>query len=332
MLRLIRDFLSASGAAHRGDLTSEGEGAMGIVFFCQSCGARFEVAARMAGKKGHCKKCGQMMSIPRAEQLASMTSMPALAAAGVGSAGSAGPSIGGWLKSDAISAILAPITVDGMRFGTKKPSRFDDIDDSKPYNLAQPARTSNGAVRAPVGAALGFWMRQIGVLQKLFRSLNETAYLLSIPFIMIILAGIVTKSRSTALFGATFVVVLSVGRIVAGLAGLASVPLRSGLDTGKMKKPFRRVVEPIVTIALVVVAFTFIPWLSRGGAASKGTIAERLKANAKVLRAEMKGKVSKAADKAAELDLGKIGTEAQEKLKDVGDRVRGTSEEPRKSP
>ena len=54
---------------------------MGIVFFCQSCGARFEVDPRMAGKTGRCKKCGQTMSIPRAEQIASIAAMPALAAA-----------------------------------------------------------------------------------------------------------------------------------------------------------------------------------------------------------------------------------------------------------
>jgi hypothetical protein len=291
---------------------------MSIVFFCQSCGARFEVAAKMAGKKGHCKKCGQMMSIPRAEQLASMTAMPALAAAG-----DAGPSIGGWLRSGAMSAVLAPITVDGMRFGSKKPSRFDDIDDSKPYNLAQPVKASRGAVRAPAGAALGLWRRQVGKLQKLFRSLNETAYLLSIPFIIIVLVGIVLKSRSTALFGATFVVVLSVGRIVAGLAGLASVPLRSGLDASKMKKPFHRVVEPVVTIALVIAAFTFIPWLS-SGRASKGTVTERLKANAKVLKSEMKGELRKAAD----LDVESLGAGAREKLKGLGDHVRGPREEP----
>ena len=56
---------------------------MGIVFFCQSCGARFEVDARMAGKKGRCKNCGQYMTVPKAEHLASM-GMPALAMAGAG--------------------------------------------------------------------------------------------------------------------------------------------------------------------------------------------------------------------------------------------------------
>ena len=34
---------------------------MSIVFFSQSCGARFEVEARMAGKRGRCKKCGQLI-------------------------------------------------------------------------------------------------------------------------------------------------------------------------------------------------------------------------------------------------------------------------------
>ncbi len=62
---------------------------MGIVFFCQSCGARFEVDARMAGKKGRCKKCGQYDDgaqgrAPRVDE-----SMPALAMAGAGGAAAA---------------------------------------------------------------------------------------------------------------------------------------------------------------------------------------------------------------------------------------------------
>ena len=63
---------------------------MGIVFFCQSCGARFEVPDRMAGKKGRCKKCGQYMPVPKAEQLASMAAMPALAWPAAGCCGGGG--------------------------------------------------------------------------------------------------------------------------------------------------------------------------------------------------------------------------------------------------
>ena len=72
------------------------------------------------------------------------------------------------------------------------------------------------------------------------------------------------KAHSIAIFGATFVVLLNIGRIVAGIANLAVIPLRDGLNLRKYKKPLRRVIEPVVTIALVVLAFTFIPWLSTG--------------------------------------------------------------------
>ncbi len=63
---------------------------MGVVFFCQSCGARFEVESRLAGKKGRCKQCGQYMTVPKAEQLASSVSMPAMAMAGAERGGARG--------------------------------------------------------------------------------------------------------------------------------------------------------------------------------------------------------------------------------------------------
>src|SRR5262249_51219012 len=117
---------------------------MGIVFFCQSCGARFEVDPRMAGKTGRCKKCGQAMSVPRAEQIASMASVRALAAAaavGPGAGGGAGASpVGSGLKEGTSRIALAPITLDRMPIGglksTAEPSPLDVAEDSKPYALA----------------------------------------------------------------------------------------------------------------------------------------------------------------------------------------------------
>src|SRR5262249_13192368 len=79
------------------------------------------------------------------------------------------------------------------------------------------------------------------------------------------LLGAVVGSRSTALLGAAVVVLLNIGRLVAGGANLALVPFRDGLDWSKMKKPLARVIDPIVTIGVVILAFTFIPWLSAGG-------------------------------------------------------------------
>jgi hypothetical protein len=337
---------AAARQAHPERSIRRGEGTMSIVFYCQSCGARFEVASRMAGKRGHCKKCGQMMSIPRAEHLASMSAMPALATAGVGvgagAAAGAGagrdaapsPSIGGWLGADLSQIKLDQLTVEKMRLRPTKPIKpatpLDGLDDSKPYDLAVPLPRSSGRVSGQAAVALGYWRRQIGAIQKLFRSLGDTAYLLSVPFIVIFLIGIAVKSRSTALLGATFVVALNVGRLVAGLANMAAVPLRDGLSANRMKRSMRRVAEPLMMIALVLLAFTFIPWLSRGGA--KGTIAERLKANTRTLRKEMKGELGKVTEGISEIDVEKVGAGAQAKFKKAGERVRGAVEKVRSQP
>lgn len=304
---------------------------MGIVFFCQSCGARFEVDRRMAGKKGHCKKCGQVMSIPRAEQIASMTAIPAIAGARAGSAASGG-SIGSALRANLSEIKLDPLSIDRMPAVSRarKPSAptamsvLDDAEDSKPYNLAIPLPKSSGRVSAGAANGLALWRGQIGKLQRVLRSLNETSYLLSVPFIVLFLIGVAVKSRSTALFGATFLVMLAVAGIVSGVANLLTVPLRDGFNGEKMKKPIRRIAEPLGAILVVVAAFAFIPWLSTGRP-PKGGVGEKLKATAQDLRREMKGTVRKAAG-GAEEKLKEIGDGAEEKLKKIREASKERSE------
>jgi hypothetical protein len=245
---------------------------MGIVFFCQSCGARFEVDPRMAGKKGRCTKCGQHMEIPHAEKIASMAAMPALAAAGVGTAavGTAAP-VGSALEADLSKIKLAPITVDRMRlpFGVKKPALPDLETDSKPYVLAKPLVEGRGRVRPQDNVVLMVWRQQIGGLQRLFRKLNEFAYLVSTPFLIVFLLGNVVRSRSLVMLAATVVVLLNVARLVAGGINLALVPLRDGLDWKKLRKPVWRVAEPLLTMVFIGLAFLFVPWLSTGETATR---------------------------------------------------------------
>ena len=330
---------------------------MGIVFFCQSCGARFEVDARMAGKKGRCKKCGQYMPIPKSEHLASMSGMPALAAAGVGAGAgaravavpragalrTAGPaarggvealSMGDWLNASMSKIGLAPLSMAAIPKRPFAPSALDDAEDSKPYVLEKPDRRDRHVREGkPANVFVAAWRKEVGWIQRIFRWLNQSAYLASVPFIIVLLFGIAVKAHSIAIFGATFVVLLNIGRIVAGAANLAVIPLRDGFDFRKYKKPLRRVIEPVVTIALVVLAFTFIPWLSTGKA-NTGTIAERIRSSAESLQTEIEGEVgrvkAKAKDlnldklgndvveKAKNIDLNKLGTQAQEKLKGLG--------------
>jgi hypothetical protein len=307
---------------------------MGIVFFCQSCGARFEVDPRMAGKKGRCKKCSQAMTIPRAEEIASMVAMPALAAAAVGVGtpsaagdGDGGSSIGSWLKGGISKVGLAPVTVDRMPLYKKKPDPLDDAEDSKPYVLAKPLVETRGRARVQDNVVLRLWRRELGGIQKIFRRINETAYLLSVPFLMILLLGAAVRNRPMALFGATVVVLLNLGRLVTGAVNLAIVPFRDGINLNKMMKPIRRVIEPVLTIALVVLAFTFIPWLSSGKSA-QGSISSRIRAGTETLEKDIKSEVEQVADKAKGLDIQKLGAQAQEKLKGLGSPLDGGAAKP----
>jgi hypothetical protein len=174
-----------------------------------------------------------------------------------------------------------------------------------------------GPVRIQDNLALRLWRRELGGLQKVFRWLNESAYFVSIPFLMILLFGTAVKNRHLALFGATFVVLLNLGRLVAGAANMGLVPLRDGFSPRKYPKPVRRVVEPILTIALVVLGFTFIPWLS-GGRPARGNLTDRIRAGATELEKEIKGEVGAVIDKARRIDVEKLGKQAQDQLKKLG--------------
>jgi hypothetical protein len=273
----------------------------------------------MAGKRGHCKKCGQIMTIPRAEEIASMSAMPALAMAGTGAgtaasagaAAAAGRSMSSWIKDGMSKVGLAPITIDRMPAGFRrptKPSPLDDAADSKPYVLAEPIRPAGGRVTRQDNVAVNMWRRQIGGIQKFFRKINQAAYLISVPFLMILIFGAIVKSRQIALFGAAAVVLLNIGRLAAGAANVAFVPLRDGVKVKKLKQPLWRVIEPALTILAVILAFTFIPWLSRGESSS-GDVAGRIRSGAQELRQDIKSEVGRV------VDVDKLSAQAQEKLK-----------------
>jgi len=236
---------------------------MSVVFFCQSCGSRFEVDEKAAGKQGRCNKCGQRMTVPKGEPIAPKAVVPALAAAAAGK-GPGAPAGSNWLGEMAGNIGLVPLTSDDLpAIGKQKPpSLADDWGDDKPYELAKPDRVSRGRSYTPVSRAKMLWRRQLGGIENLFRWINQTAYLLSVPFIMLLLFGAVTRNRHLAIIGAVVVVVLNIGRLISGFANLAVIPFRDGINWKRLKKPTRRLIEPVFTIGMVVAAFTFLPSLS----------------------------------------------------------------------
>jgi DNA-directed RNA polymerase subunit RPC12/RpoP len=290
---------------------------MSVVFFCQSCGSRFEVDARMAGKKGRCKKCGEQMTVPARGKAAAPAATPhrvtvgasTAVAAGVGSATSPAP---GWLgEVEASKVSLAPLTVDRMP-ALKKPTMFpeDDQADSKPYVLAQPERRSGGRVVTQVSKAKILWRSQLSAIARVFRWMNQAAYLISVPFLMILLLGILVRSHAMANFGAVVVVLLNIARLATGLVNIVVIPFRDGLDFRKLKKPIRRVIEPVVTIGLVGVAFAVIPWLSKSDG-SDGTMKGRIRGEIKKIERKLQDVKDGTSKKAKALGVTPAGKQPE---------------------
>jgi hypothetical protein len=240
----------------------EEKGAMSTVFYCQSCGARFQVDPRLTGKQGRCKQCGQQMTVPTGVQAASKAAEPELAAVGAGIVPGSN-----WLGQVQPSEVsLAPLTIDRMP-AVKKPSMFpeDDLADSSPYLLAEPAKRAGGKPVSHVSEAKVWWRRKLGVIERFFRWINQSAYLVSVPFLMVLILGTMIRNYPMALFGAAVAVVLNIARLISGAFNLAVIPFRDGINWKRLKKPIWRFIEPAITIGLVGLAFAFIPWLSKGG-------------------------------------------------------------------
>jgi DNA-directed RNA polymerase subunit RPC12/RpoP len=231
---------------------------MSIEFFCHNCGSKFTVDPRLAGKQGRCKKCGGRMTVPNVAMKAAKPELVAVASGGGG-----GPSQSWVGEVDADKVSLAPLTMEGMP-ALKRPTMFaeDDLADDKPYVLAEPDRRSGGRVVSQVSALQIRWRRQLGHIEKLFRWINQSAYLVSVPFVMALLLGIAIRNHAMANSSAVAVIALNIARLISGFFNLIVIPFRDGINFKRMKKPIRRVIEPAFTIGLVVLAFALIPWLS----------------------------------------------------------------------
>jgi predicted Zn finger-like uncharacterized protein len=281
-----------------------------IHFHCPACGSRFAVDEGLAGRIGRCKSCGERFTVPAV----SAASKPPVDRAARGASGTHGglrltplaaasrssvtPVTGrptNWIDAVTSQVGLAPISVEKMTPLRGKPSGLDEPSADGPYALA--SAPSLPAVEAaggrPAGRVTRGYRHGMLSLQRLFRWLNETAYLLSVPFLMCMLLGLATESHSLLILGAWAVVLLNLGRIAAGLANLVVIPFRESLLRGVLflippltfvylarhwstvHRPVKRIVGPVVTIGLVALGLAVEPWLGgesgRDGAAHART-------------------------------------------------------------
>lgn len=289
---------------------------MAITFTCESCEARFSVADRLAGKKARCKGCGRVLTIPEASRpVVAASTSPALARAAVGP----GAKPMAWLDAVTSQVALKPITMDKLqalgRTAPRRPSMFEEDENTPagPYDLlSAPNLPAVDAARAATGRAapriVQDYRNALLPFQRLFRKLNEWAFVVSAPFLAIFMLAVAARNYSWAVLGATAIVLLNLSRLGTGLLNLFMIPFRDNPVQGvlflippftvvyciqnwnRVRKPVERVIGPALTIGLVVAAFAFLPFLN-GGKKTEGTIAERLKAGASSLDAKVQEKL-----------------------------------------
>jgi predicted Zn finger-like uncharacterized protein len=344
-----------------------------IHFQCPACAASFDVEERLAGRAGRCKKCGGRMKIP---SNGAAVAVPAHAAAArpraVAAAAPAGPRLSpiapmapsrpqplpaagrpiNWLEAVNSQVALAPISMDNLKGLGNKPSPMDEPSIPGPYKLA--SALSLPAVEAmggkPAGAVTRGYRHGMGKVQKLFRWINESAYLVSVPFLICLLLGLAVGNHSLMVVGATAVVLLNIGRILAGVVNLVVIPFRESPLQGilflippitffymaqhwhKMERPVKRIIGPILTIGMVALAFLAEPWI-RGEGKSKASIQDQVKASSGSLKKSIANQIGevpnlkmdglnslerKAADALKSINAGDALKAIEEHVKDPG--------------
>jgi hypothetical protein len=296
-----------------------------IAFSCQRCATHFKVPDSLAGKKAHCKKCGQGLRVPQAP-----VAVAAVAATGVfrmgavqADRGSAERTRAATSKPDAPSALpslsLVPIpSQDELQPVAKREPLWQD-DDGVEYELEQlveqsPAKAVRMQAR-PHGSV--FWDRG-GIAEVLLialRKLSDYTYLVSVPFLLLMLTAIILKQRELAIAAVVIVVLLNVGRLCLDGFVLVTLAFKNGLAQGVlfflppftfyylskrgpvMQEAMRRFLGAALPIVGVLLLAIIVPWL-RGGDKQDvdAPIQDRLRNDLLDVRESIKTKIKSPAD------------------------------------
>jgi hypothetical protein len=121
------------------------------------------------------------------------------------------------------------------------------------------------------------WRAGVTGILKILRFIDDWAYLISVPFIVLVLFAIVTSSRGLVHAGAVVVVLVNYGRFWADLIAFFVRPFKDGPIQGlaflfppytvyylfahwdRMKPILRRMLTSCIPIVLVILAYAFLP-------------------------------------------------------------------------
>ena len=152
--------------------------------------------------------------------------------------------------------------------------------DPGPYKLADDLdsrffRWAHGSRAA--GWVYTQWRRGVGLILRVLRFIDDWAYLISVPFLIVMIFGVAIAHRGLVHTGAAVVVLVNFGRFWTDLLALFVRPFKEGPMHGLLflfppygvyfvrkhwdafQSTFRRLATSCIPIILVILAYAFIP-------------------------------------------------------------------------
>jgi len=213
------------------------------------------------------------------------------------------------LDEDADPASLLPVSPEIAR-GLRELEEFEK--DRRGYNVVGDRngfffRLGNSR---PAGWLYVKWRAAVGSVLKLLRWVDTWAYLISVPFLVLMIFGIVVANRAFVHTGAVVVVLANYGRFWADLIAFFLRPYKDGPLQGlaflfppytvyylnahwdRMKPIVRRIATSCIPIVLVVLAYAFLASVNPAAEDVRG-VGAKIRAGEQELRKEINSDLRK---------------------------------------
>ena len=180
------------------------------------------------------------------------------------------------LDDDADRAVLVPVSPEVER-GLREIAEFEKDRSGYKVGGERSGFFSRLEKSRPAGWFYVKWRACVGSVLKLLRWVDTWAYLISVPFLMLMIFGIIVVNRGFVHTGAVVVVLTNYGRFWADLIAFFLRPYKDGPLQGvaflfppytfyyltrhwdRMKPIVRRMATSCIPIVLVVLAYAYIP-------------------------------------------------------------------------
>lgn len=256
---------------------------MKIAFACRHCGSRLVVDAALAGRVGRCRSCGRRVTVPEGSAAAKVTPVRKPASPARKPTPPAAPA-----RAPEDEYQLRPVT-PVHEPALEVPGWGDD--DTEMVVVRPPVPVAARPSSTDPTPLLRAYRACFSLLVHATTWISETSYTVSLILLILAVAAGMIGQHSLAAWGVRGIVGLNLVGLVGDVASLVTLsfrkdPLRGVLflvppitlyylwtDWRRYRDTVGRMRIPLTTLAIVGVAYLFVPWISGGNESETSVVA-----------------------------------------------------------